>query len=67
MLRQHYAYMMANSPTNNLHDNRFPPSSYECLMAQKVLAQQYLDNYRVLYERQQYQNPQYGYRLNEGI
>jgi len=35
-------------------------------MAQKVLAQQFLDNYRTLIE-QQYQNQQCGYTLVEGI
>ncbi|CAM4932066.1 unnamed protein product [Rotaria socialis] len=64
LLRQHYAYLIANI-ANNQHDNRFPSSaSYECVMAQKVLAQQFLDNYRALVE-QQYQNSQYGYQLAE--
>jgi hypothetical protein len=36
-------------------------------MAQKVLAQQFLDNYRTLLEQQQYQNQQYSYALVEGI
>jgi hypothetical protein len=35
-------------------------------MAQKVLAQQFLDNYRTLVE-QQYQNQQYNYTLVEGM
>jgi hypothetical protein len=35
-------------------------------MAQKVLAQQFLDNYRTLFE-QQYQSQQCGYTLVEGI
>ncbi|CAF3366478.1 unnamed protein product [Rotaria sp. Silwood1] len=65
LLRQQYAYLMANS-TNNQHENTFSsPASYECLMAQKVLAQQFLDNYRTLYE-QQYQNQTYGYKVVEG-
>jgi len=63
LLRQHYAYLLANT-TNNQHQTLFSPSTYECLMAQKVLAQQFLDNYRTLLE-QQYQNQQCGYTLVE--
>jgi len=64
LLRQHYAYLLANS-TNNQHQNTFTPSTYEYLMAQKVLAQQFLDNYRTLTD-QQYQTQQCGYTLVEG-
>ena len=62
-LRQQYAYLHANS-TNT--QNLFVPTNYDCLMAQKVLAQQFLDNYRTSIE-QQYQNQQCGYTLVEGI
>ncbi|CAF0851065.1 unnamed protein product [Rotaria sordida] len=63
LLRQHYAYLIANS-TNNQHENTCPSSSYECIMAQKVLAQQFLDTYRT--EIEQYQNQQqYGYKVVE--
>jgi hypothetical protein len=67
LLRQHYAYLLANT-TNNQPQHLYPPppSSYECLMAQKVLAQQFLENYRTLME-QQYQNQQCCYTLVEGI
>jgi hypothetical protein len=54
---------MANS-TNN--QNLFQPTSYECLMAQKVLAQQFFDNYHTLIE-QQHPNQVCGYTLVEGI
>jgi hypothetical protein len=64
LLRQHYAYLLANS-TNNQHQNTFAPSTYECLMAQKILAQQFLDNYRTLTD-QQYQTQQCCYTLVEG-
>jgi hypothetical protein len=63
LLRQQYAYFLANS-TNN--QNYLSPTTYECLMAQKVLAQQFIDNYRTLIE-QQYQNQQCGYPVVEGI
>ncbi|CAF2422727.1 unnamed protein product [Rotaria sp. Silwood2] len=63
LLRQHYAYFMANS-TNNQHENTLSSPSYECFMTQKVLTQQFLDNYQTLLE-QQYQNQPYGYKVVE--
>ena len=62
-LRQHYAYLLANSANNS---SVFSPSTYDCLIAQKVLAQQFLDNYRTFIERQ-YPNQPYGYTLVEGM
>ena len=61
LLRQQYAYLLANS-TNTGHASYLHPSTYDCLMAQKVLAQQFLDNYRALLEQQQ----QTGYPVVEG-
>lgn len=62
LLRQQYAYLLANSSAN---PNLFLPSNYDCLMAQKVLAQQFLDNYRTILE-QPYSNSSCGYTLVEG-
>ena len=67
LLRQQYAYFLANSTTS---PNLYLPSNYDCVMAQKVLAQQFLDNYRTFLEQQQqqplYSNPSSGYGLVEG-
>lgn len=63
LLRQQYAYLLANSSTN---PNVFLPSNYDCLMAQKVLAQQFLDTYRTLLEQQPYSSSSCGYTLVDG-
>jgi hypothetical protein len=62
LLRQQYAYLLANL-TNN--QNVYPPLSYDCLMAQKVLTQQFMENYRTFME-QQYSNQPGGYTFVEG-
>ncbi|CAF1418044.1 unnamed protein product [Adineta steineri] len=56
LLRQQYAYLHASSP-NAQHQNLYPPSNFEYLMAQKVLAQQFLDNYRTLVDQHQQNQP----------
>ena len=63
LLRQQYAYLLANSSNS---PNIYLPSNYDCLMAQKVLAQQFLDNYRTILEQQPYPNSSCGYTLLEG-
>jgi hypothetical protein len=62
LLRQQYAYFLANL-TNN--QNVFTPSNYDYLMAQKALAQQFMENYQTFME-QQYPNQPSGYTLVEG-
>lgn len=59
LLRQQYAYFLSNN------QNLFPlPANFDYSMAQTLLAQQFLDNYRPLIE-QQYQNSQRAYTVIE--
>ena len=51
LLRQQYAYLLANA-TNKEHRLYPQPSPCECLLAQKALAQQFLDGYRSLMDHQ---------------
>ncbi|UJR27322.1 hypothetical protein I4U23_008615 [Adineta vaga] len=65
LLRQHYAHLLGNS-TNTSHQHLFPPpTTYECLLAQKLLAQQFLNDYRASMGQQQQQQQQYGYTVVE--
>jgi hypothetical protein len=52
LLQQQYAYRSTNSSETE-HNNYFQPTSYDCFIAQKMLTQQFLDNYRSLIEQQQ--------------
>ncbi|CAF0757691.1 unnamed protein product [Adineta ricciae] len=67
LLRQHYAHLLANSTNSSPQHLYPPPTTYECVLAQKLLAQQFLDEYRTSMEQQQqqYQNQQFSYTVME--
>lgn len=67
LLRQHYAHLLANSTNSSPQHLYPPPTTYECVLAQKLLAQQFLNDYRTSMEQQQqYQNQQFSYTVVEG-